>query len=221
MTLNPIGIRRARDEDAGPIIDTLAAAFSEGPVAEWLLPDAADRVAAFRAYAEVLYVQTVAAGGFIDVIGSLTAAAVWYLVPAQPDPDAEHGDTGDDDGVLAKSFGVVGMARLIALEDTLRSHSPTTGPHHTLAFLGVRPERQQRGLGTLLLSHRLLRLDAEGAAAFLIATSIRSRKLYLGHGFQVCEQFSAGDGGPDLWSMRREPQPVQRQEEQAGGAGQY
>lgn len=48
----------------------------------------------------------------------------------------------------------------------------------------------------------LERLDREGAAASLDATSPDSKRLYERYGFEATGEY--GPGGPSLWSMWRE-----------------
>ncbi|HEX5493068.1 MAG TPA: GNAT family N-acetyltransferase [Mycobacteriales bacterium] len=84
------------------------------------------------------------------------------------------------------------------------AHHPSE-PHHYLAFLAVRPERQGAGLGSALLRHHHARLDRTGVAAYLEASSPRSRELYLRHGYRPRgEPFTVPDGTP-FWPMWRTP----------------
>ena len=78
-------------------------------------------------------------------------------------------------------------------------------PHYYLAFIGVEPEWQGRGLGGAVLAPVLERCDAEGMPAFLEASTPRNRALYERHRFTVTEEFTLGRGAPPQWRMWREP----------------
>jgi ribosomal protein S18 acetylase RimI-like enzyme len=79
-------------------------------------------------------------------------------------------------------------------------------PHWYLFFLGTRPERRSRGLGSALLRPVLDACDAQGLPAYLEATSERSAALYVRHGFEVTGEIALPHG-PSLWPMWREPRP--------------
>jgi GNAT superfamily N-acetyltransferase len=75
-------------------------------------------------------------------------------------------------GVLARAFESDPMAAHLfrdparRLSDVERMH-PTKEPHWYLAFLGVEPSEQGRGVGSALLRPVLDRAAAEGAPAWL------------------------------------------------------
>jgi ribosomal protein S18 acetylase RimI-like enzyme len=78
-------------------------------------------------------------------------------------------------------------------------------PHYYLAFIGVDPEWQGRGLGAAVMAPVLERCDEQGASAFLEASTPRNRALYERHGFTVTEEFTLGRGAPPQWRMWRAP----------------
>jgi predicted N-acetyltransferase YhbS len=93
--------------------------------------------------------------------------------------------------------------RVHQLDAVLDENHPLD-PHHYLAFLAVRPSRQNRGLGAALLNRHHARLDDAGIPAYLEANDPRNRDLYLRHGYQVRSVLQL-PGGPPLWAMWREP----------------
>jgi predicted N-acetyltransferase YhbS len=82
---------------------------------------------------------------------------------------------------------------------------PARPQHFYLAFVGVEPASQGRGLGSRLMFPILSEADAGGTAAYLEASTPRSRALYERHGFEVVEEMRLPFGGPALWRMWREP----------------
>ena len=107
-------------------------------------------------------------------------------------------------GPMARVFG----RRLpLAFRSRLRMEGrhPRKPPHWYLAVMGVIPERQGRGLGTALMKPGLDSLDQSDIAAYLEASTPRSRELYRRNGFRVTGEFNLPSGGPPLWQMWREP----------------
>jgi predicted N-acetyltransferase YhbS len=102
---------------------------------------------------------------------------------------------------------VFGRRLALALRARLRMEGrhPRKPPHWYLAFMGVDPQWQGRGIGSRLMRPALETLDAEGMPAYLEASTPRSRALYERHGFAVTGEFNLPSAGPTLWQMWREP----------------
>lgn len=75
-------------------------------------------------------------------------------------------------------------------------------PHVYLVTVGVRHERQGRGLGTALLEPGLDHTDSLGLPAYLESSNIRNVPLYERHGFEVTEEVEL-PSGPPIWLMWR------------------
>ena len=89
----------------------------------------------------------------------------------------------------------------------MEGRHPSKPPHWYLAIMGVDPQWQGRGIGSMLMQPALETLDAQRTPAYLEASTRRSRALYERHGFVVTGEFNLPSGGPTLWQMWREPQP--------------
>ena len=77
-------------------------------------------------------------------------------------------------------------------------------PHWYLLAIGVDPNHQNEGLGSLLMKHALPKVDAEGALAFLESSNPRNVPFYLRHGFEVMQVVQVGTS-PTFTLMVREP----------------
>jgi len=135
--------------------------------------------------------------------GSCGGGAVWL-----PPGDTSPGPlrllrVGFAAAPLVLGLGGVGrMIRLIEVMDTLhRKHMP--GAHYYLAFLGVDPALQGRGIGGRLLEPALRRARAEGLPCYLETFKERNLPFYRRFGFEVAAQASAPGGGPPFWTMAR------------------
>ncbi|MEK8106537.1 GNAT family N-acetyltransferase [Micromonospora sp. M12] len=76
-------------------------------------------------------------------------------------------------------------------------------PHHYLAYVAVKPEQQNRGVGAALLSHYHRQLDVLGMPAYLEASNLRNRELYLLLGYRAGPPLILPTTGPTIWRMWR------------------
>jgi GNAT superfamily N-acetyltransferase len=89
----------------------------------------------------------------------------------------------------------------------MEAQHPHDPSHWYLFILGTEPAAQGRGLGSVLLSHMLARIDADGLPAYLESSSDRNLALYGRHGFEITSEVAI-PGGPMIWPMRREPRTL-------------
>jgi GNAT superfamily N-acetyltransferase len=78
-------------------------------------------------------------------------------------------------------------------------------PHWYLFILGVDPPRQGQGLGSSIIHRGLGRADAEGLPCYLETMKARNVPFYQKHGFEVVVDEIVPNGGPRLWTMKRQP----------------
>lgn len=186
-------IRNAGPGDTAAVVALLAGVFAEGPTARWLDPDPVTRSVHSRNYFAAA-VDHAGDHGIVHVAVAheheVLGAAVW-LPHAGPPPDTVP------DGV-----GGPVLDRLAVLGALLAGRRPDRA-HHLLQYLGVRVDRQGRGIGGSLLRHRHLWLDAMGVPAYLEASDARNRELYLRHGYHdLGAPIRLPDGTP-IWPMWR------------------
>jgi GNAT superfamily N-acetyltransferase len=174
----------------------LSSAFYDDPIFSWIIPDAARRATLLQPFFEVF------ADAFIPHDATFvteSSVAMWapagVSVPA--DADAEQFGT-----TLLELCGPY-AGRCEAVVGVIDSHHPHD-PAAYLQFVGVEASRQGQGLGSAVMAPMLEVCDREGLAAFLVATSEGSRRLYERHGFGVIEVLRVDDC-PPMWNMWREP----------------
>jgi GNAT superfamily N-acetyltransferase len=195
-------IRNVAPVDTGEITSVLADAMWDGPVARWLTPDARLRHQSSPAYFEIFAEHAVRFGEVYATAdpdtGDLNGVALWFPLTAYIPPPVDYDRRLKD--VAASAFD-----RARDLDAAMEARHPTT-PHHYLAFIAVRPEHQNNGIGSALLSRHHARLDAAGIPAYLEANDPRNRDLYLRHGYIAEPPIELPDG-PPMWPMWRSPNP--------------
>ena len=197
--------RPATTDDLPAIGQSLAAAFADDPVWEWLLPDGRNGgPGASRLF------EWIAAGHLGDstvwTVPGNTATAVWALpgrhrtplrrfIPALPR--------------LVGALGASGLGRLTRLGEMERLHP--SEPHWYLSILGTHPDHQGHGLGSAVVAPGIAAADAAGVGCYLESSKESNVPYYRRLGFEVTDTYDADGGrGPRLWLMWREPRSPDR-----------
>jgi len=191
----------AYEADLGVLSQVIAEAFHDLAPSRWLIDAPAARREIFPGYFR-LYVEHAMAHGVVHTTPGRTAAALWIRVGEDP-----AGQAADYGARLAAATSPW-TGRFLAFDAALDRHHPAGSPHHHLAILAVRPDRQGQGTGTALLRayHQLLDRDAH-APAYLEASDLRTRQIYLRHGYTDHGPPIRLPGGPAMYPMWREPLP--------------
>ena len=182
----------------------LAGTIGEQAVARWLLPDPVGRRESSPAYFEIFVDHAVQHGEVYATVdpgsGDLLGVALWFPFTRSIPPPRDYDLRLKD--VCGSSFD-----RVRELDAALEVHHPIH-PHHYLAFLAVRPDKQNLGIGSALLTRHHARADAAGIPTYLEANDLRNRDLYLRHGYAVETMIQLPDGGPPIWPMHRAPRSL-------------
>ncbi|MEU9190886.1 GNAT family N-acetyltransferase [Streptomyces sp. NPDC048484] len=193
-----VAIRRAGEGDRETVTQLLDEAFQNDPVSSWVFPDADHRRRTHPLLMRV-FLDTVLDAGYVDVMEDGSACALWLSVPAEAHEEDEDGPAQVREAVDPDNERVELIGRL-----TAEAH-PVGAAHEYLWMIAATPERQGEGLGTALVRHVLERCDGEGRAAYLEASSARSRVLYERLGFVFTGSAVDLPDGPQMWPMWREP----------------
>lgn len=191
-------VRKADDADHTTASAVLTAAFFDDPVTDWLVPDRARRSAVLPPVFG-LYFDSFRPHGETYLTEDGRGTALWLPPGRELVPPDELEDFGRRTEDAAGPFA----GRLLELGEFFDAHAPAD-PHWHLQLLAVAPDQQGKGLGSVLLDEVLRRLDRDHEAAYLEATTLRSRALYERHGFE-CFGEIALPAGPVMWQMWRSP----------------
>jgi ribosomal protein S18 acetylase RimI-like enzyme len=175
----------------------MAQAFYADPVWSWMIPDAGRRQLALERFFALEMREFVLTKGTVTVADDLTGGALCFGPGAWRMPTAKalrHGPA------FLRIFGRQ-LHRSTGLLLKMEARH-LREPHHYVAYVGVAPEGQGRGLGSQLLGPTLDRADADGLPAYLEASSQRSAALYERLGFEHIGEVRFL-GSPPLRLMRR------------------
>jgi ribosomal protein S18 acetylase RimI-like enzyme len=195
------GVRRAEESDLPKLAGAMARAFHDDPALGFLLGDGR-RPERLETFFEAELRVIAFPHEIVWATDDLTGGAIW----AKPgDWRVPVGASIREGPAMVRVF----RRRLgIALWTRLRMEAvhPRKPPSYYLAAIGVEPASQGKGLGSELMSPMLGQIDAEGAGAYLEASTTRSRALYERHGFVQTGEIRLPRGGPSIWPMWRDPQ---------------
>jgi len=188
---------RADASHTGVLSQVIADAFFDLAVSQWLVPDPAARREIFPTYFRI-YVDHAFTGGLVFTTPALDAAALW--LPVGP------GGPGDPpEGYAERLAAVTGeyLDRFQALDEGFEAHHPVGTGHQHLAILAVRPDRQRLGIGTALLQAHHATLDRDGVPAYLEASDLGTRGIYLKYGYADLGDPIQLPDGPRMYPMMR------------------
>ncbi|MEV1320088.1 GNAT family N-acetyltransferase [Micromonospora arborensis] len=170
----------------------LTQSLADDPVAEWLVPDPAERRSVFQGVL-AMEVDHAVEWGDVDVLLDMSGAAVWRRHPPDDAPVLSDYHLGTfTRGALPR------FQQLSALLDGYRSDAP----HHWLAWLYVAQDRRGQGLGSALLARHHQVVDQLRLPADVVVTSENARDFLLFHGYVAGLPLHL-PSGPRLWPLRR------------------
>lgn len=193
-----VAIRRAGQDDTAAVTDLLDRVFGEDPVSGWVFPDPDDRRAKHGTMMGA-FAASALAEGYVDLAEDGSAVALWFSVPA-------GGHPADTDGPAELRRAVdPANERVEAIARILDERHPRDRAHEHLMLIAVDASARSQGRGTELINNVLERCDREGRAAYLEASSLRSRALYARLGFVWTGSTIDLPDGPQMYPMWRDP----------------
>lgn len=191
--------RVATEADAGAVAETFALAFYDDPTWSWAFPDPERRLEQHRIWWR-MFVDSAIPYGWVWMTEGCGATSLW-IPPGKPDLSDE--DEARFEPLIRELIG--GWAdQVLQLCDEFAVNRPSD-PHYYLSLLGTHPDHRGCGEGMGLLADNLVRIDAEGAAAYLESSNPDNDDRYARHGFAQIGEFSAPGGEPAVACMWREP----------------
>lgn len=181
-------------EQAGAV-DVITLAFSADPILRWSFPDPTTYLAVMPRI--VRYFGGRALDHDSAWLLEGCRGAVLILPP---------GVMPDFDELFALNEQYVApdvLPDLAGVYEAMEGYHPSTAHWH-LAWTGIDPAVQGRGLGSLLVAHALRQCDLSGLPVYLESTSRQSLPFYERLGFEQLGRIQHG-ASPPMFPMLRQP----------------
>ena len=147
---------------------------------------------------------TIAAKGIAEKTSDLTGVALWHP------PERDLGVCAMVRSGLALPRSVMSLPRrdrkrmLFSFRQIgARRKALMPEPHWYVAALGVDPEVQGQGLGSVLMAHGMARADRDGRPIYLETETERNVGFYRRFGFDVVEEFIPEGLNVPMWLLAR------------------
>ena len=182
---------------------TLARAFRDDPMFEWVFPDASTREQDLASLNRVAISFGLRFGRATQSDGG-KCVAIWL-------PSGQSMSVGRmaRSGMLAAPFrvGFRPMAKFAGANGVMdkvhKRHA--TQPHWQLLIVGVDPSLQGQGRGSAIVQEGLDQADQAAQPCYLDTSKTANLPFYEKLGFAVVEEAVLGKGGPPAWGMLRPP----------------
>jgi len=196
------GPRAAGSTDIAALSRSLARAFDDDPVFQYVLPPSADRPDRLRRFFHHLAPSHLRYG-HVYVSASAEGVAMW------DPPDKWRLRWQDQLRMALPMMRIYGRrsATLMADYQRVEHLHAQQPPHWYLAVLGTDPDHQGKGIGASLMAPVLAICDRDGEGAYLESSKESNIPFYERFGFRVLGEHPFHSGGPMLWPMWRDPRP--------------
>lgn len=190
--------RKATAREAEVLAEVLALAMYEDPPSLWAFPDDKRRREILPSFMRV-FVDASLEQDEAYTVDDLSAACLWF----PPGWALTQEEAASFEGAIRAAAGEYAESGPLTIVGMMGEHHPIE-PHYYLAFAGTHPDRQGRGIGSMLIRAVLDRCDEGGIPAYLEASAERNRHLYERLGFETRVRIDLPNG-PPLWGMWRQP----------------
>jgi ribosomal protein S18 acetylase RimI-like enzyme len=194
---------RARELRRGSRL--LARAFADDSFIGYFLANRRRRELAFPRFFRAVLHQLFDAGAVLglEADGTLIGVAAW-APPEVPPPTRRSRSLARLAALQVRMLFPSAAPRLLAGFEKLAESHPQER-HWYLAFVGIEPGQQRRGLGQMLLAPIIVRSDKAGVACYLETPFPDTRAFYRRIGFEQMNELRPVAEAPPIWTMIRRP----------------
>jgi ribosomal protein S18 acetylase RimI-like enzyme len=196
-------VRECERDDIPALARSLASAFMDDPVFEYMIPSERNRARRLPAFFSIFLRHHLRRNHTVHTTTGREAGALWAP------PGEWETRILDILRMTPRLAGVLGsraVKSVVGLQMIEKAH-PREPPHWYLAVLGTGTDVQGMGFGSAVLQPVLNRCDRDGVPAYLESSKEQNIPFYRRHGFEVTGELRFGKDGPLVWPMWRDPQP--------------
>ncbi|KQC10794.1 MAG: hypothetical protein APR62_11190 [Smithella sp. SDB] len=191
-------IRKASSDDTFRLAASLAKAFDDDPIINWLVRKDKKRAEGINLLFQSCIKDLCLQHEHLFMTEDCSGGALWY-----PPGTSEIGYIKQL-SLIPKMIPVVAWTGLLRLARTLAKDPPEKN-YYYLQFIGVIPGNQGKGVGKALIKPVLDICDRENCGAFLKCSKETNIPFYRNFGFTVTKKTFFGKDSPPLWLMWRSP----------------
>jgi len=195
-----LGPRIASLQESSDVVEILVGAFHDDPTWSWAFPDPARRAEQHRRL-WALFVEGAMRFPWVWLTQGDTATSVW--IPPDESDFSEEQEAALEP--LLVEMLASGASRVLKGVELFEQAHPRAVPHFYLTLLGTSPEHRGHAYGLRLLAENLRRVDEAGMPSYLEASNPANVPLYMRYGFEVLGSFALPEGGPEVFTMWRNP----------------
>jgi GNAT superfamily N-acetyltransferase len=194
----------ARREVAGAS-HVLARAFAADPFIGHFLAKATRRRLAFPPFFRSVIHQLIAFGTVYaaERDGVILGVAAWSPPNGSSPPTLARLRSSANVWVVRGLF-LRSASQMLGGFGVLGERHPDV-PHWYLAFVGIEPSLQGKGIGAALLAPVLVQADAAGTTCYLETPFRATLEFYRRLGFELTAELNPVAGAPPVWVMTRPP----------------
>jgi ribosomal protein S18 acetylase RimI-like enzyme len=195
--------RVASPQNSADVVEILVSAFYDDPTWSWAFPDASKRAEQHRRWWG-LFVDGAMRFPWVWLTQGNTATSVW-IPPDQTELSEEQEAAVEP--LLLEMLGS-GASRVLQGVKMFDQAHPRGVPHFYLSLLATSTEHRGHAYGLRLLAENLRQIDQAGMPSYLEASNPANVPLYMRYGFEVLGSFTVPEGGPEVFTMWRDPKPL-------------
>jgi ribosomal protein S18 acetylase RimI-like enzyme len=194
-------IRKASHADTGRLAVSLARAFDDDPVINWLARKDNKRVHGIESLFKTCIADLCLRHEHVFTPEDLSGGALWFPPETSEISFIRQLSLANK---MIPFTGWTGLLRLALSQDKAHRTRPSEKFYY-LQFIGVDPKHHGRGTGAALLKPVLDICDAKRCGAYLESSKEINIGFYRRFGFEVTGKIVLGTNAPPVWSMWRSP----------------
>lgn len=175
-------------------LHTLSLAFAADPFMRWMFPNAEQYLTYFPQMVSRMAGSAFGHGSALST-ELYEGAALWIPPGVAPEEEATV-------NLMAEALSPDRLEAIGEVLEKMEAFHPKDDDCWYLAFIGVDPGHQNKGLGSALMKHMTAKLDEGNCLGYLESSNPMNVSLYQRHGFEIVGEIQAADS-PSILPMIR------------------